>query len=170
MWGATAAEVAATYPCDPLLGPGAARFVRAVPAAAPAPHLYRWLCQLRLAPYSYDWVDNGGRTSPRQLTPGAEDLQVGQRMMTIFDLVGCTPGHDLTLLMRGGAPTAAFGRVAVTYAAVPRGTGSRLVAVLRADQPSGALAAARLRALAWGDLVMMRKQLLTLAALAERTV
>lgn len=168
VWGATPPEVAASYPCDLLLGPDAVRLVRAVGCGAPAPHAYRWLCQLRLAPYSYDWIDNAGRTSPRQLVAGTEDLRVGQRMMTIFDLVAFTPGRDLTVLVRPGAPTVAFGRVAVTYAAVPSPVGSRLVAVLRVEEPPGPLAGARVRALAWGDLLMMRKQLRTLAVLAER--
>ena len=60
-----------------------------------------------------------------------------------------------------------FGPVAMTYAAEPEGTDSRIVCRLAVDA-SGPLARARAHALAWGDLVMMRRQLLNLKALAER--
>src|SRR5215207_3591766 len=130
---------------------------RAVDVAAPAAVTFRWLCQLRVAPYSYDLLDNRGRRSPRTLTPGLDELAVGQRVCRIFRLESFTPGSLLTLRLTG--------TVALTYAAVPAGAdASRLVARVRMS----GLDPVRRRALAWGDLVMMRKQLRTLGALAER--
>ncbi len=47
-WGATEAEQALPLPCDDLLPGAALRANRAVTVRAPAPVVYRWLCQLRL--------------------------------------------------------------------------------------------------------------------------
>src|SRR3989442_14397603 len=81
-WGSTAAERAQPFPCAGLVPEPAAALFRAVDVAAPARVLFPWLCQLRVAPYSYDWIDNLGRQSPRRLTPGLERLALGQRVMT----------------------------------------------------------------------------------------
>src|SRR5262249_43214327 len=56
-WGATAEEMQLGHACDALVVPADARFFRAVTVNAPAATVYRWLCQLRAAPYSYDWID-----------------------------------------------------------------------------------------------------------------
>ena len=154
--GSTAEERAATYPAHDVL-PDASTLYRAVDVDAPVAVVYRWLCQLRVAPYSYDLLDNLGRRSPRTLTPGLEDLAIGQRFMTIFELVAFEPGRSITLLVRSRRM---FGNVAVTYDVTPRGNGSRLLAVLRITRRS--------RLLVYGDAFMMRKQLRTLAALSER--
>jgi hypothetical protein len=53
-WGVSDGEVARAYPCD--------EFV-----AAPAQTVWAWVAQVRLAPYAYDWIDNRGRRSPRDL-------------------------------------------------------------------------------------------------------
>jgi hypothetical protein len=154
-WGATDAEVAAPQPCDALAGAGATHADRAVSIAAPVDVVYRWLCQLRAAPYSYDLLDNFGRRSPRTLTPGLEGLAPGQRVMTLFTVASFEPGEHLTI--SSGRHTA------VTYAvgAEPAGTRLAVRVVFALPRPVTQL-------LLMGDLVMMRKQLLTLKALAER--
>src|SRR4029077_18564030 len=86
-WGSTASERARAFPCDGVLPHASFDLYRAVTVEAPASRVFRWLCQLRVAPYSYDLLDNWGRRSPRELTPGADDLAVGQKIMTIFTLV-----------------------------------------------------------------------------------
>ncbi|HZV72388.1 MAG TPA: hypothetical protein VFF79_01615 [Conexibacter sp.] len=154
-WGATDAEVAAPQPCDVLAGEGATRADRAISIAAPVGVVYRWLCQLRTAPYSYDLLDNFGRRSPRTLTPGLERLAPGQRVMTLFTLTSFVPDEHLTI--SSGRHTV------VTYAVRPERTEARL-----AVRVAFALPRCVTRPLLLGDLVMMRKQLLTLKALAER--
>lgn len=60
-----------------------------------------------------------------------------------------------------------FGPVAMTYASEPNGERSRIVGRLAAAAPNR-VTRLRAEALAWGDLVMMRKQLRVLKELAER--
>ena len=165
-WGSTPDERAEGFPCDRLAPRAPMRLYRAVDVQAPAEIVFRWLCQLRAAPYSYDLIDNGGRRSPQALTPGLERLEAGQRFMRIFRLVEFEPGRSITVLSRGTV----FGEVAVTYRVRERGgSGSRLVAKLLVTPPAGPLGSLPARGLlAAGDLVMMRRQLLNLAGLAER--
>jgi hypothetical protein len=154
-WGATAGERALPLACDRLL-PGAGVVAhRAITIDAPPDVVFRWLCQLRAAPYSYDVLDNLGRRSPRELTPGLERLAAGQRFMSLFQLSSFAPGEHITLRSR---------RVAVTYAVRAAGAGTRLLVRIRAAVPRVIASP-----LVLGDLVMMRKQLLTLRELAERT-
>jgi hypothetical protein len=151
-WGVRPSERTTSLPCDALC-PGAVQADRAVDIDAPPAIVFSWLCQLRVGPYSYDLLDNLGRRSPRQRSPGLVQLEVGQRFMTIFALQSFVDGEQITLWSKG---------VAVTYAVRPEGAGSRLHVRVFFGGPR--LIA---RALALGDLVMMRKQLLTLKALAE---
>jgi hypothetical protein len=155
-------------PCDPLLGDPDAVYHRAVDVEAAPAVLYRWLCQLRAAPYSYDWIDNLGRRSPQQLTPGLEQLQQGQRVMTIFELACFEPDRHLTVVLRRARRS--FGDISCTYMVLPRGEGrSRLLVRMRVRHPGGRVRRAlQSIALPWGDLVMMRRQLLNLKQLAER--
>ncbi|MFJ6194961.1 hypothetical protein [Micromonospora sp. NPDC092111] len=139
-------------------------FVRAVDVAAPVPVVYRWLCQLKVAPYSYDLVDNLGRRSPRTLTPGADQLALGQRFL-IFEVVEFAHDDHLTGLI-AQRHRRSYGDVAVTYRVTPGAAGTRLVGRLDVGATT-AFEQARRAALAVGDALMGRKQLLTIKALAE---
>src|SRR5216117_3699705 len=105
-------------------------------------------------------IDNFGRQSPRTLTPGLTDLAVGQPVMNIFTLAGFVQNLELTLRLTDRPARLLFGDFAVTY----RATRGRLVAKLAVS--ARPLSFVRRRLLAWGDLVMMRRQLRTLAELA----
>jgi len=169
-WGSTLEEREAPFPCDPYLADADEALFRAVDVDAPPPVVFRWLCQLKVAPYSYDWLDNLGRQSPRRLTPGLDQLAVGQRLMSSFMLVAFERDRHLTVITKAPAPEALFGQFAVSYAVLPRGEArSRLVVKLLLRYAPGPLGWACRWFLPWGDLIMMRKQLLTLKDLAEAT-
>jgi hypothetical protein len=141
-------------PCDALAPDACTHADRGISIDASPSLVFCWLCQLRVAPYSYDILDNVGRRSPRQRSLELCDLEVGQRFMTIFTLRSFDDAEQITLRSKG---------VAVTYALRPQGAGTRLHVRVLFEVPwfHG-------RLLALADMVMMRKQLLTLKALAER--
>jgi hypothetical protein len=170
-WGADPAERAAAYRCDEIVPDPAEAWFRAVTVRASRPTVFRWLCQLKVAPYSYDLLDNGGRRSPRALTPGLEPPAAGQRWMRIFTLVDFAPDEQLTLTMTAPGALTAFGPLTLTYAVRDTGPAStRLVVKLNLGEPGDSLPhRLRRRALAWGDLVMMHRQLTNLRRLAEAT-
>lgn len=163
VWGARPEEVARPLACDDHVEAADQVLLRAVDVGAPPDVLFRWVCQLRVAPYSYDWIDNRGRRSPRTLTPGLEVLEAGQRWMTIFRLVEFEPGRSVTLVHDGPV----FGRVAVTYDVRAAPGGSRLLGRFVVRHRRGARGVLASLVLPAGDLVMARRQLLTLKACAE---
>ena len=166
-WGSTAWERRLDFACDRFVAEPNDALYRALTVNAPLALLFRWVCQLRTAPYSYDWIDNLGRRSPRSLTPGLDRLQVGQRIMTCFQLAAFEPdGHITAVLDRA---TFLFRDLAITYLIVPEAEECcRLVVKVAVAYPRTPVGAAMRGLLPAGDLVMMRKQLLTLKKLAER--
>lgn len=168
-WGTTAEEHALGFPCDGIIDTPVC-YWRGVTVDAPPATVFRWLCQLRAAPYSYDWIDNLGRRSPQHLTPDLDQLAVGQRVMYIFDLVSFERDRHITVrLRRGGIFGKLLGDGAVSYAiSSTDGGGTRLLAKLAVRYPRGPVGWFMRAGLPWGDLVMMRRQLLNLKGLAER--
>jgi hypothetical protein len=88
--------------------------------------------------------------------------------MRIFTLVDFEVGRHLTLELTDAVSRRLFGDLVVTYRVTPAAQGARLVVKMVVRRPRGPL---RLLSglLPAGDLVMMRKQLLTLKRLAEAT-
>ena len=167
IWGTTVEERKAPFPCDELLPDYSEAYFRAISVQAEPPVVFRWLCQLRVAPYSYDWIDNRGRQSPRVLTPGLERLSLGQPFMKIFDLAAFELNRHLTLRLR---KPGLFPPLAASYLV---STGSshdcrllvKLVVRLRPELRDRLAASL----LPWLDWIMMRRQLLSLKELSEST-
>ena len=95
-WGATGAELQDTYPCECLIEEPRQRLLRAVTVEADEASTFRWVCQLKVAPYSYDLLDNRGRKSPRSLTPGAELLAIGQLFVGVFRICDFDQDRHIT--------------------------------------------------------------------------
>ncbi|MDQ6695475.1 MAG: hypothetical protein M3014_13845 [Chloroflexota bacterium] len=170
-WGTTPGERLLTYPCDRYVRDAQLDCYRGVTIEA-APHMvYRWLCQMRVAPYSYDLIDNRRRRSPGNLITGLDRLAVGQSMMYIFRVVDFEQGRQVTLKMRHGSDAARiFGEMALSYMIVPLGVSRcRLLVKLTCERRSGLVGWLMRLLLPWGDLVMMRKQLLNFKRLAEES-
>ena len=168
-WGTEPAERQLSFPCDLHAPDEADAYYRGVTVEAPPAVVFRWLCQLRVAPYSYDWIDNWGRRSPQVLIDGLEQLERGQEIMGMFRLVDFEPERHLTIRTKvEGRSARVFGDVLVSYVIVPAGaTRCRLLAKLLVRYPGGGLGHLMRLFLPWGDLIMMRRQLLNLKRLAE---
>ena len=169
-WGTTPQEHLLPFPCDGFVqGPHTA-YYRGITVNAPSETLFPWLCQMRVAPYSYDWIDNLGRQSPRKLIPGLDNLAIGQTMMTIFELIAFERNRHITLRLKPKAiGSRVWGDCLVSYLIVAQAEKScRLLVKLMVPYSPGPLGWLMRTFLAWGDLIMMRRQLLNFKSLAER--
>lgn len=86
-WGVSESEALRSYPCDDFVASPAMQAWRGMRVEAPAGAVWPWVAQVRLAPYSYDWIDNRGRRSPRDLA-GLPEPEAGDRFTR--------PKHDFS--------------------------------------------------------------------------
>jgi hypothetical protein len=138
--------------------PDAVLLTRAISVRARAELTWRWLCQIAVAPYSYDWVDNLGRRSPRSLR-GLPEPVAGETFTRIGNVVGT--GRILSV-RQGVSLTARILGATLSYVVVPDGDGTRLLMKIVTDRPRWYASV-----LALGDWPMARRQLLNLKRLAE---
>jgi hypothetical protein len=89
--------------------------------------------------------------------------------MTIFELVDFAYNEHFTIRIKQGTRgQRVFGDVCGTYFVRPHETEiCRLLVKLLVKYPNGIPGAAMRRFLPWGDMIMMRRQLLNLKTLAE---
>jgi hypothetical protein len=158
-WGVTGSETSRAYPCDEHVAAPALRAWRGVHVAAPAAAVWPWIAQVRLAPYSYDWIDNRGRRSPRELA-GLPQPRPGDQ----FTATGGRARGRIVSVDVGKQLTGTIGGAYMSYVLVPQDDGSTrllLKVVMRTTRIAALV-------LCIGDLIMARRQLLNLKQLAER--
>ncbi len=167
--GTTEQDRSLSFPCDAyVLAPRVACY-RGIEVLAPREIVYRWLCQIRVAPYSYDWFDNFGRRSPRQLTPGLQRLAAGQPLLVMFRIIEFEENEHITVVGETYEWIAGQ-RLAMTYRVVPRTSSScRIVTKLvGCDAPDTFLHRLRRECSPIGEFPLMHKQMRTIKQLAER--
>jgi hypothetical protein len=157
-WGVTDAEVARRYPCDDLVPVPALQLWRGVTVAAPADKVWPWLCQLRLAPYSYDWLDNAGRRSPRDLR-GLPDPRPGEPFSRVAGKHAV--GRVLSVAHEEHLTASIMGAL-MSYVLAPEDGSTRLLLKIVMEQNRWYSSL-----LAVGDWPMARRQLMNLKVLAE---
>jgi hypothetical protein len=156
-WNVTDDEVGRHYPCDDFVRAPTLQAWRGVTVHTTPEPLWPWICQIRLAPYSYDWIDNRGRRSPQQLV-GLPEPVVGEPFSTaatrhVGRVLAVEPPKQLTGEIMG---------TCISYVLVPEGQTTRLLMKI--------VTAMSRWATPWlsvGDLIMVRRQLLNLKHLAE---
>jgi hypothetical protein len=158
-WGVNERETLLAYPCDDFVASPVLQAWRGVNVGASPEAVWPWVAQIRVAPYSYDWIDNFGRRSPRELL-GLPEPRVGERFTTasgrkLGRIVSVDPGRQLTGTIMGAY---------MSYVLVPEDHGvTRLL--LKVVSQTARWASVGLSV---GDLIMARRQLLNLKHLAER--
>jgi hypothetical protein len=156
-WNVSDAEVARHYPCDAFVTAPVLQAWRGVTVNATPEAIWPWIGQIRLGPYSYDWIDNIGHRSPQELLDLPEPA-AGQHFTTAAGrpfgrIVSVSPREHLTAHIAGAY---------MSYVLVPAGDTTRLLLKV-------AMAGSRwvAPAVSVGDLVMARRQLRNLKRLAE---
>ncbi len=158
-WGVTSDEISRFYPCDDFVASPAVQVWRGVRVEAPAEAVWPWVAQIRISPYSYDWIDNLGRRSPRQLLSLPPPV-AGEAFTT-------AGGRKLGRIVSVDLEKQLTGRIMgafMSYVLVPQkhDTTRLLLKVVMQTNRWAAIG------LSVGDLVMARRQLLNLKQLAER--
>jgi len=159
MWGTTEAETREPFPCDSYVQDPSLVVWRSVSIEAPVHDVWPWLVQLRLAPYSYDWLDNRGRRSPR-VRHELPDPHPGEPFMA-------TGGRPVGVVLEVEHHAHLTGRilgVTMTYRLRPVDTSTTRLTM----KATGTLARGLNTVVSLGDLLMARRQLLNLKHLAER--
>jgi len=171
-WGVSNEETLLTYPCDSVPDLPETVYFRGIDINSSVEQVFPWLCQMKVAPYSYDWLDNFGKRSPQHLTKELTHLEMGQVFMTGFKLVDFKANSHVTIRSRDELSwwMRVFGDLVVSYCLFPKGENNcRLVVKLRLAYPKGILMKPLMKMLLPpGDTFMMHKQISNFKKLSEK--
>ncbi|MEM8610950.1 MAG: hypothetical protein AAGF93_02950 [Cyanobacteria bacterium P01_H01_bin.105] len=178
IWGTSLEEQKMTFPGDKYVSSYDHTLFRGVDVDSPASIMFRWLCQLKAASYSYDWIENfegvfferefSFRSSPQELIPGIDKLSIGQIVMNIFRILEFEVNRSLTLEIQLQSAISFLGKIIVSYVILPTAAlKCRLIAKICITYPRQIILYWMRWFLPWADLIMCRKQFLTLKQLAE---
>ena len=171
-WGATRQEIDSPVVGDDLLPDSRIVATRCITIDAPPAEVFPWLRQMgfgRAGWYSYDWIDNLGRRSARAIDPKWQALASGDLIPggpAGFEAVIVDPPRALVMRLANKRERKARIDFVLAYELRPTDTGTRLVTRMRArvDMPGGSMIEKFL--LGPGDGIMLRRQLLNVAARA----
>ncbi len=169
-WGATEEEVNRSMPGDSLVSDASLNTTRAITIRARPEQIWPWLVQMgpgRGGWYSYDVLDNGGRSSAQRIVP---EWQVALKP---GDSLGIGSGPKFYVMQVEANRYLVLGpKISWAIALYPQtDSTTRLVERLRShyywNSFHGAMFAVCLDI---GDFIMMRKMLLTLKERVERNL
>jgi hypothetical protein len=169
-WGATQEEIDSSIIGDDLCASATVLATRCITIAALPKDVFPWIRQMgfgRAGWYSYDWIDNLGRKSATRVHEEWQDVNTGDLVPagpTSFQATIVQSPQHFVLEVKNGKKMIPWLHFTLAYElrAVPEGT--RLVTRMRAhiNVPGGGLIERFI--LGPGDGIMLRRQLLTLAA------
>jgi hypothetical protein len=169
-WGATQEEVSRPLPGDDLIPGPMFDATRAITIDAPPDQVWPWLVQVgvtRAGWYSYDLLDNLGRTSAHHIVPELQRLAPG-------DVVPMSPDGKQGIEVHSmEAPTSMVwsspGETSWTWQLDPQPNGStRLITRIRSRMQPTPRSIAFYAVVEIADFWMIRKMLLTIKERAER--
>ncbi len=170
-WGSTKEEQQSALPGDDLFGVKGhrrIRMTRAISIEASPDLVWQWMAQMGRGAgwYSYDWIDNGGKTSAQHLVGWIPPPKVGD-VSPIGRLEFVAPHRSLTWWANGLRIPGGNVRCVFDIHTRPEEAQTRLLIRISADA-SGPLSLLFLNAFRFGDSIMARKQLLVVKTRVER--
>ncbi len=167
-WGATHDETQSAVVGDTLCPTSAISATRCITLSAPPDAVFPWIRQMgfkRAGWYSYDCIDNLGKKSATRIHPEWQDIHSGSKVPggpIDFTAAIVEAPHSYVLLIQPAGKLGQRFCFTLAYELREHPEGTRLVTRMRASikVPGGGIAE---RLLAFGDGIMVRKQLTTLA-------
>lgn len=168
-WGSTPEEASGPVVGDDLCPTARVVATRSITLPAPPAEVFPWLRQMgfrRAGWYSYDWLDNLGRSSATKIHPEWQDVVAGSRVPAgpmSFEATIVDPPRAFVLRVGAGDTAKRRLQFVLAYELRDVPDGTRLVTRvrIRLNVPGGRLIERFV--LGPGDGVMVRKQLLNLA-------